>query len=47
MMSDVSMGLQLMGYGLAGVFLVLILFYVMILLMMKIFPYRPESEENE
>ncbi len=46
-MSDVSMGLQLMGYGLAGVFLVLILFYVMILLMMKIFPYRPESEENE
>lgn len=46
-MNDISLGLQLMVYGLAGVFLVLILFYVMIMLMMKIFPYRPESEENE
>jgi Na+-transporting methylmalonyl-CoA/oxaloacetate decarboxylase gamma subunit len=46
-MSEISMGLQLMGYGLAGVFLVLILFYVMILLMMKIFPYRPESDETD
>jgi hypothetical protein len=46
-MSEISMGLQLMGYGLIGVFLVLILFYAMILLMMKIFPYRPESDEAE
>ena len=43
----ISMGLQLMGYGLTGVFLVLILFYAMILLMMKIFPHRPESDEAE
>lgn len=41
------MGLQLMGYGLAGVFLVLILFYGMIQLMMKVFPYHPENEETE
>ena len=46
-MSEISMGLQLMGYGLAGVFIVLIVFYAMILLMMKIFPHRPESEETE
>lgn len=46
-MSEISMGLQLMGYGLTGVFLVLILFYAMILLMMKIFPHRPESDEAE
>ncbi|NLO39492.1 MAG: OadG family protein [Ruminiclostridium sp.] len=45
-MSDISLGLQLMGYGLVGVFVVLILFYFMILLMMKVFPYRPENEEQ-
>lgn len=46
-MNDISLGLELMGYGLAGVFLVLILFYVMIVLMVKIFPFHPESEEKE
>ncbi|MBP7175946.1 MAG: OadG family protein [Thermoclostridium sp.] len=46
-MSEISMGLQLMAYGLAGVFVVLILFYFMIMLMMKIFPYRAENEETE
>ena len=34
-MSDISLGLQLMQYGLAGVFLVLILFYVLITLLVK------------
>lgn len=46
-MSEISMGFELMGYGLAGVFLVLVLFYGMILLMMKIFPQRSESDETE
>ncbi|NLN63889.1 MAG: OadG family protein [Clostridiaceae bacterium] len=45
-MSDISLGLQLMQYGLAGVFLVLILFYVLITLLVKIFPYRPENDEK-
>ena len=44
-MSDIMMGLQLMGYGLAGVFLVLILFYGIIRLMVKLFPYKPEEEK--
>ncbi len=46
-MSEISLGLQLMGYGLAGVFVVLILFYFMIVLMLKIFPYRPEKQDAE
>jgi Na+-transporting methylmalonyl-CoA/oxaloacetate decarboxylase gamma subunit len=29
--------------GMLGVFLVLILFYLMIRLMVKLFPYKPES----
>ncbi|NLY18599.1 MAG: OadG family protein [Clostridiaceae bacterium] len=45
-MSDLSLGLQLMEYGLAGVFLVLILFYVLIIILMKLFPYHPEKEED-
>lgn len=45
-MSDISLGFQLMGYGFPGVFLVLILFYVMITVMMKIFPYRKQSDEE-
>jgi Na+-transporting methylmalonyl-CoA/oxaloacetate decarboxylase gamma subunit len=45
-MSDISLGLQLMQYGLAGVFLVLILFYFMIKALMKLFPYQPENEEK-
>lgn len=39
-MSDISLGFQLMEYGLAGVFAVLILFYLMITILMKIFPYH-------
>jgi len=44
-MSDFSLGLQLMEYGLAGVFIVLILFYVIILVLMKLFPYHPDNED--
>lgn len=39
-MSDISLGLQLMGYGLIGVFTVLILFYFTIQLLMKLFPHK-------
>jgi Na+-transporting methylmalonyl-CoA/oxaloacetate decarboxylase gamma subunit len=45
MSSDISLGLQLMQYGLAGVFLVLILFYILIVIMMKLFPYKSEKED--
>lgn len=39
-MSDISLGFQLMGYGLVGVFTVLILFYFTIQLLMKLFPHK-------
>lgn len=39
-MSDISLGFQLMGYGLVGVFTVLILFYFTIQLLMKLFPSK-------
>ena len=42
-MTDVTRGLMLMGYGLAGVFLVLILFYFSIIVLRKIFPYKDEQ----
>lgn len=45
-MTDISLGLQLMEYGLAGVFIVLILFYAMITVMMKVLPYKAENKEN-
>jgi len=44
-MSEISLALQLMVYGLAGVFLVLILFYWTIKALLKIFPYK-EEEQN-
>lgn len=37
-MDNVNLGLQLMGYGLTGVFMVLILFYIVIKLLLKLFP---------
>jgi len=46
-MDDIVLGMQLMEYGLAGVFLVLILFYGVITLMMKALPYNAENEENK
>jgi len=45
-MDDIVLGMQLMQYGLSGVFLVLILFYGVITLMMKLLPYRAEDDEN-
>jgi len=44
-MNDISLGYQVMVYGLAGVFLVLILFYALIGVLMKLFPYHPEKED--
>mgnify|MGYP006874522023 FL=1 len=35
-----------MKYGLLGTFSVIILFYVIILILMKIFPYRNEENNN-
>ncbi len=39
-MSEFSLGLQLMGLGLVGVFSVLILFYFTIQMLMKFFPHK-------
>lgn len=39
-MSDMELGWQLMAYGLAGVFSVLILLWGTIRLLLKVFPYR-------
>jgi len=45
-MSDISLGIKLMEYGLLGTFSVIILFYVIILILMKIFPYRDEERND-
>ncbi|NLX77070.1 MAG: hypothetical protein GXZ01_06850 [Clostridiaceae bacterium] len=45
-MNDIYLGLELMKYGLLGTFSVIILFYVIILILMKIFPYRNEENNN-
>lgn len=39
-MDEFKLGLELMGYGLSGVFMVLILFYAVIRLLVKVFPYK-------
>lgn len=44
--SLVSAGLQVMAYGLAGVFTVLILFYVVTKVMLKI-PWKTSEEKDE
>lgn len=43
-MHEFSLGLQLMGMGLVGVFSVLIIFYLTIKALMFLFPYK-ESEQ--
>ncbi len=43
-MTDLTRGLMLMGYGLAGVFLVLILFYLAIIVLRKVFPDKNDSK---
>lgn len=42
-MDKLGLGIQLMMYGLTGVFTVLIMFYGMIVGLMKLFPYKPEE----
>lgn len=43
-MDNLRTGFMLMGYGLAGVFTVLILFYITIKVLMAIFKNKNESE---
>lgn len=43
-MSELSLALELMVYGLLGVFGVLILFYLLIVAINKVFPYKEEKE---
>lgn len=40
-------GLQLMLFGLAGVFITLLLFMLSIHLLVKIFPYKEDEESNQ
>jgi len=43
-MDSIIIALKLMGYGLAGTFLALILLYIFILIIRRVF--KPESEEK-
>lgn len=45
-MSDLSLGFLLMGYGLVGVFGVLILFYVTIIGLNAAFPHKEASKKG-
>jgi Na+-transporting methylmalonyl-CoA/oxaloacetate decarboxylase gamma subunit len=42
-----SLGLQLMVYGLAGVFTVLIVFFFVSKALVYLFPYRAKEEKQE
>ncbi|MFV0401355.1 MAG: OadG family protein [Oscillospiraceae bacterium] len=44
-MSYLDLALQLMGYGLSSVFLVLILFIIMIVLLTKLFPGKDAEKK--
>lgn len=46
-MNQMGLGLQLMLYGLIGVFTVLIAYFVMIKALVRLFPYKPEEKESE
>ncbi len=43
-MNELGLGVELMMYGLTGVFVVLILFYFVIKLLLKVFPYKEETK---
>ena len=43
-MNELGLGLELMMYGLTGVFAVLIMFYFVIKLLLKVFPYKEETK---
>ncbi len=45
-MANLDFGFRLMGFGLAGVFTVLILFYVMIKVLMAVCKEKPSEGEN-
>ncbi|MDR2933260.1 MAG: OadG family protein [Oscillospiraceae bacterium] len=45
-MNDMQLGFQLMGYGLLGVFSVLIIFMIVIKLLTVIFPAEKESKDQ-
>jgi hypothetical protein len=42
-MTDIMLGVQLMGYGLIGVFAVLAVFYGLIVAIRKLFPYKDDK----
>jgi len=46
-MGEIYLGVKLMEYGLLGTFSVIVLFYVIIMALMKIFPYKNEENSNE
>lgn len=43
-MEELMLGVELMAYGLIGVFTVLILFYLMVVIIIKLFPYKEEKQ---
>jgi Na+-transporting methylmalonyl-CoA/oxaloacetate decarboxylase gamma subunit len=43
-MNELGLGVELMMYGLTGVFVVLIMFYFVIKLLLKVFPYKEETK---
>ncbi len=45
-MNELKLGLELMLYGLIGVFVVLILFFFVIKLLTTVFPYKEEKKDN-
>lgn len=45
-MDQFGLGLQLMLYGLIGVFTVLIVYFVMIKVLVQIFPYKSEEKPS-
>ena len=46
-MEQFNLGVQLMIYGLIGVFTVLVVYFVMIKALVRLFPYKPEEKESE
>ncbi|MDR2670551.1 MAG: hypothetical protein LBC26_02365 [Oscillospiraceae bacterium] len=46
MSANMELGIQLMIYGLAGVFLVLAIFIVTIVLLRKFFPHRGDQDDG-
>lgn len=43
-MDELMLGVELMVFGLIGVFTVLILFYLMVVIIIKLFPYKEENQ---